>query len=76
MKQRTFWLNTLTVSILISIVAVWLGCLAGPFLLWHFTGGWGWFLLYLVTVPLFLLVPAVIELRMNRERAGKNDKTA
>lgn len=63
-------------SIIVSIVAVWLGCLAGPFLLWHFVGGWGWLLLYIVTIPLFCMLPATLQAAMNKRRAGKNDKTA
>lgn len=67
-KERDgFFVTAFSVSVIVLLIAVNLALIFGPAVLWYITGKWAWVLLYTVTLPVALFVPAGIQ-RAKRDK--------
>lgn len=66
-KRDGFFVTAFSVSVIVLIVEINLALIVGPAVLCFITGKWTWALLYTVSMPIALFIPAGIQ-RVRREK--------
>lgn len=66
-KRDGFFVTAFSVSVIVLVVEINLALIVGPAVLCFITEKWTWALLYTVTLPIALFIPAGIQ-RARREK--------